>query len=109
MRKTFQLVDPKKHEDRVLEAIKHEIRKYVKREKKKELPEKETMYWDFDCKIGASIEDAKTVVFEELIQSLDRLKASGAAEVYVEVIAKAVPKPPRTEKKEKVADKADEA
>jgi len=104
MRKTFQLTDPKKHEERVLEAIKHEIRKYVKREKKKELPEKETMYWDFDCKIGASVEDAKAVVFEELIQALDVLKASGATEVYVEVIAKAVPKPPKTEKREKVAD-----
>ena len=109
MRKTFQLTDPKKHEERVLEAIKHEIRKYVKREKKKELPEKETMYWDFDCKIGASVEDAKAVVFEELIKALDAVKASGVTEVYVEVIAKAVPKPPKAEKREKVADEEEEA
>jgi len=108
VKKIFKLTDPKKNEDRVLEAIKHEIRKYVKREKKKDLPEKETMYWDFDCKVGTSVEDAKEVVFEELIKALDAVKASGATEVYVEVIAKAVPKPPKAEKKEKVADEAEE-
>jgi len=98
VKKIFKLTDPKKNEDRVLEAIKHEIRKYVKREKKKDLPEKETMYWDFDCKVGNSVEDAKEVIFEELIKALDTLKASGATEVYVEVIAKAVPKPVKEEK-----------
>ena len=106
MKKVFKLTDPKKHEDRVLEAIKHEIRKYVKREKKKDLSEKETMYWDFDCKVGANAEDAKEVLFEELIKALDAVKASGATEVYVEILAKAVPKPA---KEEKVAKEVEEA
>lgn len=103
MKKVFKLTDPKKHEDRVLEAIKNDIRKYVKREKKKDLPDKATMYWDFDCKVGASSEDAKEVVYEELIKALDAIKASGVTEVYVEVMAKAVPKPL------KVESEADEA
>jgi len=93
MRKVFKLTDPKKHEDRVLEAVKHDIRKYVKRERKKDLPEKATMYWDFDCKVGATAEDAKVVDFEELIKALDAVKATGATEMYVEILAKAVPKP----------------
>ena len=97
MKKVFQLRDEKKHEDRVLEAVKHEIRKYVKRERKKDLPEKATMYWDFDCKVGATAEEAKVVVFEELIKALDAVKASGATEVYVEILAKAVPKPLKEE------------
>ena len=97
MKKVFKLTDPKKHEDRVLEAVKHEIRKYVKRERKKDLPEKATMYWDFDCKVGASAEDAKAVVFEELIKARDAVKATGAAEMYVEILAKAVPKPLKEE------------
>lgn len=93
MKKIFKLTDPKKHEDRVLEAIKNEIRKYVKREKKKDLPDKATMYWDFDCKVGKSAEDAKVVVYEELIKALDTVKSTGATEIYVEILAKAVEKP----------------
>lgn len=97
MKKVFQLRDDKKHEDRVLEAVKNDIRKYVKREKKKDLPDKTTMYWEFNCKIGASSDDAKVVVFEELIKALDAIKDSGATEVYVEILAKAVNKPAKEE------------
>ncbi len=93
MKKIFKLTDPKKHEDRVLEAVKNDIRKYVKREKKKDLPDKATMYWDFDCKVGESAEDAKVVTFEELIKAVDAVKSTGVTEVYVEVIAKSVEKP----------------
>jgi len=97
MKKIFKLTDEKKHEDRVLEAVKNDIRKYVKREKKKDLPDKATMYWDFDCKVGVTAADAKEVVYEELIKALDAVKATGATEVYVEVMAKAVPKPLKVE------------
>jgi len=100
MKKIFKLTDEKKHEDRVLEAVKNDIRKYVKREKKKDLPDKATMYWDFDCKVGTTSEDAKTVVYEELIKELDVVKATGVSEVYVEVMAKAVPKPLKVEAEE---------
>ena len=97
MKKIFKLTDEKKHEDRVLEAVKHDIRKYVKREKKKELPDKATMYWDFDCKIGATADDAKVLAYEELIKALDTVKADGAKECYVEILAKAVDKPVKEE------------
>jgi len=97
MKKIFKLTDPKKHEDRVLEAVKHDIRKYVKREKKKDLPDKKLMYWDFDCKIGVTADDAKVIAYEELIKALDAVKDTGATEVYVEVVAKAVEKPLKVE------------
>jgi len=97
MKKVFKLTDSKKHEDRVLEAVKNEIRKYAKREKKKDLPEKATMYWDFDCKIGTTAETAEVVIFEELIKALDKVKESGAKEVYVEILAKPVLKPLKEE------------
>ena len=93
MKKTFKLTDPKKHEDRVFEAVKNDIRKYVKREKKKDLPDKATMYWDFDCKVGATADDAEVVLYEELIKALDAVKVTGVSEVYVEIMAKAVDKP----------------
>ena len=97
MKKSFKLTDPKKHEDRVLEAIKNEIRKYVKREKKKDLPDKATMYWDFDCKIGATSDIAQEIPYEELIKALDKIKSMAVTEVYVEILAKAVDKPVKVE------------
>ena len=97
MKKIFKLTDEKKHEDRVLEAVKNDIRKYVKREKKKDLPDKKLMYWDFDCKVGTTVDDAKVIAYEELIKGLDAVKATGATEVYVEVMAKAVEKPVKVE------------
>jgi len=99
MKKIFKLTDPKKHEDRVLEAVKHEIRKYAKREKKKDLPEKATMYWDFDCKVGATAVEMmfKSPQIQELIKALDAVKATGVTECYVEILAKAVNKPLKEE------------
>jgi len=97
MKKIFKLTDEKKHEDRVLEGIKNEIRKYVKREKKKTLSDKATMYWDFDCKIGATATDVEVVVYEDLIKVLDTVKATGAKEVYIEILVKEVEKPQKTE------------
>jgi len=100
MKKIFKLTDEKKHEDRVLEAIKNDIRKYAKREKKKSLPDKDKMYWDFDCKIGTTKDNAKTIEYEALIKALDNIKATNATECYVEILAKAVNKPLKEEEQE---------
>ena len=97
MKKIFKLTDEKKHEDRVLEAVKHDIRKYVKREKKKKLADAKMTYWDFDCKVGATPKTAKVVDFDELIKELDAVKATGATECYVEILAKVVDKPVKEE------------
>ena len=97
MKKIFKLTDEKKHEDRVLEAVKHDIRKYVKREKKKKLDDAKMTYWDFDCKVGATQESAKVVDFDVLIKELDAVKATGATECYVEILAKVVDKPVKEE------------
>ena len=53
MKKTFLLQVEGKNPDRILEAVKHEVRKYVRREGRKTLPEGFD-YWDFDCKVGTS-------------------------------------------------------
>ncbi len=97
MKKVFKFTDMKKNEDRVVEAIKNEIRKYAKREKKKTLSDKATMYWDFDCRIGTTMDNAKELVFEELIKEIDKVKATGATEVYIEILAKEVRKPLKEE------------
>jgi len=97
MKKIFKLTDEKKHEDRVLDAIKHDIRKYAKREKKKKLADAKLTYWDFDCKVGATSEEAKVCTFDEVIKALDAVKATGANECYIEILAKVVDKPIKEE------------
>ena len=52
MRKTFELRPEGRHPDRVLDAIKHELRRYMKRERRRALPEGAD-FWDFDCRLGA--------------------------------------------------------
>lgn len=87
MRKTFQLRPEGKHPDRVLEALKHEIRKYIARERRRALPEG-VDFWDFDCRFGATQEDAQPVHVAELIGQLDAAAKAGAPQAYVEVLAK---------------------
>ncbi len=52
MKKTFALRPEGKNPDRVLDAIKNELRKYMKRERRRDLPAGAD-FWDFDCKLGA--------------------------------------------------------
>lgn len=87
MRKTFPLRPEGKHPDRVLEALKHELRKYFLRERRRALPEG-VDFWDFDCKLGASQAEAAVVHPAELTRALDALVQAGGTEVYVEILAK---------------------
>lgn len=87
MRKIFALRPEGKHPDRVLEAVKHEIRKYMKRERRRELPE-DAHFWDFDCRFGADKDSAQALHPGELIAALDVLAKDGAAQCYVELLAR---------------------
>ncbi len=87
MKKNFPLIIEGKNPDRVLEAVKHEIRKYFKRERNRVLP-KEVDFWDFDCKVGLTAETAEAVKVSAVIEGLDALAKEGAASVYVEILSK---------------------
>ncbi|MBY4594805.1 DUF6172 family protein [Ottowia caeni] len=87
MRKIYLLRPEGKNPDRVLEAVKHDIRKYIKRERRRDLPEGAS-FWDFDCRFGADKESAQTVHPAELINQLDALVAAGGEQCYVELLAK---------------------
>ena len=88
MKKTFQLRPEGKHPERVLEAIKHEIRKYLLRERRKPLPAGAD-YWDFDCKFGASPEAAEVILIGSLTEHIDAAAAQeGATQFYLELLAK---------------------
>ncbi|MGE3346877.1 MAG: DUF6172 family protein [Ramlibacter sp.] len=88
MRKTFPLRPEGKNPDRVLDAVKHEIRKYLKRERRRALPEGMD-YWDFDCRFGATADDAVPAHLATLIGLLDGAAREGAATAYVEILARA--------------------
>ena len=87
MKKNFPLQIEGKNPDRVLEAVKHEIRKYFKRERNRVLP-KEVDFWDFDCKVGLTADTAEAVKVSAVIEALDALAKEGAASVYVEILSK---------------------
>lgn len=84
MKKTYTLKVEGKNRDRLLEAAKHDIRKYVKRERAKQLPAGAD-FWDFKCRLGADADSAQNLHFAELIPSVDTI-AQSADQFYVEVI-----------------------
>ena len=88
MKKTFQLRPEGKHPERVLEAIKHEIRKYLLRERRKPLPAGAD-YWDFDCKFGPSLEAAEVILIGSLTDHINAASAEeSGSQFYVELLAK---------------------
>jgi hypothetical protein len=87
MRKTFQLAVEGKNRDRVVDAVKHEIRKYVKRERRRELPAG-VDFLDFDCRFGLAADSAQAVHLNGLIPAIDAAVQEGAASCYVEILAK---------------------
>lgn len=87
MKKTFALSIEGKNRDRVLDAVKHEIRKYLKRERRRDVPAGAD-YWDFDCRFGATSEAAQPMHLGDLIGALDALAKEGGERCYVEILAK---------------------
>jgi hypothetical protein len=86
MKKTFNLNDQKKKKDRVVDSIKHEIRKYIKREKNKTLP-KDIDFWKMECKLSKDDEALSYVEFTHLIKSIDRLVEQEAKSINVEIVS----------------------
>ncbi len=86
-KKTYPLSAEGKHPDRVLEAVKHDIRKYFKRERSRPVPAGAD-FWDFDCKVGASADTAQVVRVGAVIEAVDAAARSGVTSVYVEILSK---------------------
>lgn len=94
MKKTFKLHIEGKNSDRLLDAIKHEVRKYVKREKGKTLPQGAN-YWAFDCKFGLTAEVAEPLHLGEINKQMDVVAQAGGDSFYVEVMARPAVRTPR--------------
>ena len=87
MKKTFPLEVADRKPGMVLDAIKHELRKYLKRERRKPLPEG-VDFWDFDCKVGPNSADAAATHPGDVEKAVAAVQQAGGAEVYVEILAK---------------------
>lgn len=89
MKKTFKLEHPKIKVPRVVDSVKHEIKKYLKKERKQPLPPG-AQYWGFDCKFGQSEEAAVEVHLGSLTKNIDELVANNIMTIYVEITPKAI-------------------
>ena len=87
MKKTFQLHIEGKHPERLLEASKHEVRKYVARQRRVPLPEG-VDYWDFACRFGLTEAEAIPLHFATLIGQMDAAAKAGAASFFVDILGK---------------------
>ena len=87
MKKTFLLTLEGKNRDRVVEAVKNDIRKYLARERRKPLPEG-VDFWDFDCKFGTSAEAAEPAHVAALTALINSIVVANGTQLYVELIAK---------------------
>lgn len=88
MKKTFKIQIENKNPDRVVESIKNEVRKYIKREKNKKLPEDKD-FWFFDCKFGKSKDECEEIPFSLVLKSIDKAANEKYDEFYLEIIARA--------------------
>jgi len=91
MKKVFHLQQEKKKPERVIEATKHEVRKYIKRERAKKLPDGAD-YWELSCRFGQDDKEAEPMKSRELIPALDKALSDGWSQCYIEIIATAIQK-----------------
>ena len=87
MRKTYLLHIDGKNRDRLIEASKHDIRKYVRRERNRALPEG-VDFWDFGCRFGGDEASAEVVHFGALTGLIDALAQNGGEQFYVEIVTR---------------------
>jgi hypothetical protein len=87
MKKIFPLEVPGHKPPRVIESIKSDVRKYLKRERRKALPEG-VDFWDFDCKTGLGDAAPEVKHVEEIIPAIDQAAASQCGSIYIEILAK---------------------
>lgn len=87
MKKTFKISHPKIKTARLFESVKHEVKKYVRRERNKSLPE-DADFWDFDCKYGITEEAAETIHLSQLNKAIDGAEKAGLTSFYIEILAK---------------------
>ena len=94
MKKIFLIQEENKNSDRLVESIKHEIRKYLRRERGKALPEGADL-WDFDCRFAVPPQEPAVVALADVMGLIDGAVAAQAGQFYLELLARPAQRPPR--------------
>lgn len=94
MQKTFSLTHPKIKPARQVDAIKGEITKYLKRERKKTVPS-EADFWDFKCAFGADKESKEAIHVSKIFPKIDEAAQNEWAGFYLEILAEAKKRNPK--------------
>jgi hypothetical protein len=87
MKKIFKLTHEKIKPARLADAVKAEVKKYIKRERKHALPQ-DADFWDFACKFGNDAESSEVIHLAEVNKFIDKAEADQLDSFYLEIIAK---------------------
>jgi hypothetical protein len=82
MRKTFKTTHPKIKVPRLFEAIKHEVKKYIQRERRKSLPPGGD-FWDVDCRYGVDEASSEVIHLSAINKSISEAEAQQHASCYL--------------------------
>ena len=87
MKKTFKMTHPKIKVPRLVEAIKYEVKKYIKRERRKPLPS-DVDFWDFDCRYGVDEASSEVIHVSAINKSISSAESEQLESFYLEILAK---------------------
>lgn len=87
MKKTFKLTHEKIKTPRLVDSIKSEVKKYIKRERRRALPSGSD-FWAFDCRYGVDASSATEIHEAEINKYISQAETEELESFYLEVIAK---------------------
>jgi hypothetical protein len=86
MKKTFPLTVSNKTDANHADSIKHEIKKYIARERRKKLPEN-VDFWNFECKIGDDDKKTSQIHISKINEKISELSLEKKESFYLEIMA----------------------
>jgi hypothetical protein len=87
MKKIYRLNEKNKSTERQVDSIKHEVKKYIARERRKKLPD-DVDFWDFECKIGDNEEAAASIHLSDINEGISKVAAANTESFYLEILVK---------------------
>ncbi len=87
MKKTFKMTHQKIKTPRLVEAIKYEVKKYIRRERRKTLPP-DVDFWDFDCRFGADEASSDVIHLSAINKSISQAESKQLESFYLEILVK---------------------
>ncbi len=87
MKKIFKLNHPKIKYSRLVDTVRRDVKRYIKRERKEELPE-DADFWNFDCKFGPSVEESEMIPLTGIGKYIDAAEEQQLESFYIEILAK---------------------